>query len=323
MNLTQLVAAFGAYYKDGGQGLKNLITAIMLTGLTTDKYFRPIVTKDTRFEFAFASTSEVLQGFQDTFTAKGLADFQPETIVNYWMKINFPLNPNGLTESWLGFLGGLPEQDRSKWPIVRYAIEQLIMPKLEEDKELEATYHGVYVAPTAGTPNAASATMNGIKKIINDGVNAGKCEVISIPGGIPAVTDSPEDYVDYIEAYVREIPEHKRAKLKEIFVRLDRADQFKRGMRAKYNMNYSQVNDMLSLADYPNLQIVGLPSMSGSDKVWTTFGDNRVRIINTNNPGQFLRAKEDDYKVKIMCDWREGLGFPNLREVYTNDEDLS
>src|SRR5207237_4740652 len=131
----------------------------------TAAHFSVLPTKDTIYRVSFASLSRVLQSFQKAFTPIGTTTFKPNTIDLYNLKVDAQEYPDDIVDTWLGFLEG-DGIDRAAWPFVRWFIEEHLIPKKDEDYELNEAYLGVYAAPTPGTAGAAGTSMKGIKKQI-------------------------------------------------------------------------------------------------------------------------------------------------------------
>jgi hypothetical protein len=86
MDISAILAEFGAVYKAGGQGVKDLQTKIIQKS-ETDTMFPLRVTEDTKLEKSTVSHTRVLQRFQTKFTPIGQAKFELERIPLYKLKI--------------------------------------------------------------------------------------------------------------------------------------------------------------------------------------------------------------------------------------------
>ena len=120
---TEIVSSFGSYYINEGQNLQRLNSALREKA-ETPMYARPIITENDVYRSANASLSEIVQGFQKAFTAKGAVTFTPNEIPLRNIKIDVAIYPDDLKGNWLGFLTSLSEQERKNWPIVRYLAEE-------------------------------------------------------------------------------------------------------------------------------------------------------------------------------------------------------
>ena len=193
----QIIAEYGAYYIDAGQNKKRILSMLSqgreITNLAT-----PIKTDDTIFRLANATFQSLVQPFQKAFTQKGGVALVPNEIRVFRFKIDDEFMPDELYGTWLGFLtkGGL---DRKEWPFVKWLIEVYYNRMIDQDMELNEYYKGVYAAPAAGVAGANGTGMDGLKKQLQDGVDAGTINTVNI-GALDAATifDQVEAFTDAI-----------------------------------------------------------------------------------------------------------------------------
>src|SRR5690606_36150143 len=197
--ITDIIAEFNAYYRPGGQGMKNLITKLLQRSVT-EAYFPRRITEATIMDNALVSFQRALQRFQKQWTPTGGATFVPTSIPLTALKIDEEFYPDEIEESWLGFLAD-NNLDRKTWPLVRFMVEGAL-DKAQEDLELLEIYKGVVGTITPGTATAAGESLNGIRKTINDAITAGSTTSTAL-GALP--TD-PAAFVEYVEALVKSAP---------------------------------------------------------------------------------------------------------------------
>jgi hypothetical protein len=315
IEIADIITEFGAYYKKGSQNMKNLQAAIF-TPSETDALFRLIPTNDTKEDNAFVDISDVLQGFQDDFTPAGDTTFTPRSIILEQMKIDLKENPSKIEKSWLGFLAG-PGVDRSQWPLIRYWLEQLVIPKAVEQWEEKAVYSGVKGVLTPGTVLPIHQAVDGIKKQFNVAIAAGDLTPLTL-GAVP--TD-PVDFVDYIEAFVKMIHPKYHTMLQTIVMSRTLRNRFREGMRQKYNMNYSQA-DLNTVMDY-DITVTGVQSHEGSTKIWTTVKGNAVRLEKRGKDQNTFEIEKVDRSVKAYTDFWKVCSFSYWQLLFTNDVELS
>lgn len=315
--ITDIIAEFGAYYRPGGQGMKNLIKKFLEKSVT-EAYFPRRITEATIMEAALVSFQRVLQRFQKQWSPTGGATFTPTKIPLFGLKIDEEFYPDEIEESWLGFLAD-NSLDRKEWPIVRFMVEGAL-DKAQEDLELFEIYKGVLGTITPGTATPAGASMNGIRTQINGFITSGDIVPVTM-GAIPTVA---KDYVTYVEDLVNSASRQLRNKLDFVFMNEDLADLFRDGMTEKYNVNYLAIEDaQLTKMRHNNIKVVGLPSMAGDDKVWATPQFNRQGGIKKPNNERIMRIENVDRLVKIYTDYYKGFGFWNPEWVVTNDLELT
>ena len=306
---TDLVAQFGAHYIPEGQNMDRLKTAIRTPSITADSA-KPIVYDGEVYRFANVIFQEIVQQFQKKFTAKGDLTFKPNEIRLRNMKIDLALYPDDVKGSWLGFLGSLTDQERKNWPIVKYILENEVVPQLKADLETKAYFKGVYVAPTAGTPGTAAGTMDGIKKLLDDGLTAGTMNAVAL-SAVPSASnifEMVEEFADNIDEDLASVPV-------TIYMSTKNVRAYLRDKRNTHgtDVNYEAGKITIDFAD--NVKLVGLPSMAGSPYIWATPDDNFLYLRRVNGM-QDPKVEEALREVFLMLDWWEGLGFGYNPLVY-------
>lgn len=318
ITLTDIKSEFGSYYLAGGQGEKDLVQQLYQKGVTESVFStRVLAAGQTRYEGAESTITRLLQPFQKSFTPIGTVGFKPIVIEMAHMKVDFKEYLSDLEASWLGFLAD-SNKKVTEYPFVRWLMEKHILPKQEEDYELNEIYTGVKAAPTSGTAGNAGTSIDGIKKVINDYVDGGRIDTISTG----ALETNPVDFVAQIEDFVDAINAKYRNKQMPLCMSPTLARRYDRGYQEKYGKNMNYTENTGRKIEFTPQTIIGLPSMEGSDKIWMTPSENAVRIINGSVPtweiGQF-----SERQVSIFADWYKGFGFLIPEVVFTNDLELS
>lgn len=314
IDIDQLKADFGDYYMAGGQGLANL-HMLPFDSFDTRDAFTIVPTNDTIIREANVEVEEILQQYQDEFTPKGRIEFQPVEFPLYQMKIDQEFNPTKLQRSWVGFLAA-NNVDRTTWPFVRWIVEVYLMKKSMEDLEKEAIYNGVYEAPQDGVPGAASKVMNGVRKIVTAMVAAGSLD--EIVTGAPAA--DADDFVTQIEDFVKALPEKYRRMSMPINMSRTLEERFVEGMQVKYNMQYAQVSQLRNVRNFPNISVVGRPSMEGADGWWGTPKYNALMGVKGFENVNAFKIEGSKRKVAMYSDWWAGIYFIQPKILFVNDK---
>lgn len=311
---TDVITEYGSYYIDQGQNLQNILIRPFQPFGTRDA-FTNVPTNETQIRYSDAQVTEVLQRYQDTFTAKGSTTFTPVKIDLSQVKIDQSFNPNNLVYSWLGFLTS-NSTDRTTWPFVRWFIEVYLLNQLMEDMELKAVYKGVQEAITPGTAGTAIGAITGVKKIINDGI----ADMTQIATG--AFAADPVDFVTQIEDFCKGIDEKFWETRMTLNMNKQRHLQFVQGMQKKYNTYYAQTPDTMAVRNFENIRVKGRASMSGSDKIWMTPLENAIFAVKGFENASGFELEKVDRTVKVFTDFHVGLGFLLKDLVFTNDLDM-
>lgn len=314
---TDVVTEWGALYRSQGQTVKDIITKLMQRSVT-EQYFPVRLTNNTVLEKVSAEFARVLQRFQKAWTPVGGTTFKPLKIQLYKLKIDLAENPDDLEESWLGFLAG-EGLDRKTWPFIKwYLINALI--QAEKDLELNEIYFGVPGSITGGTATSAGTSLKGIKKQIND-LNTASLLDKKVLGTVP--TDAVE-FVEYVEDFVGMTDRLLRNEIDFLFVNEDLHDLYRDGMREKYNTQYAQIDDSkITKLRNDKIQLVGLPSMHGSTKLWMTPEWNRQAGYKRTSNVSGFQVENVDRLVKAYTDYSKGFGFWIGEYVVSNDVELT
>lgn len=308
INKVDIVQAFGDYYLPEGQNESRLLSAVRQKSVTT-MYAKPIIHNGDVYRFSNVKLNEIVQGFQKKFTAKGDVKFEPNEIRLRNLKIDLALYPDDVKGSWLGFLASLEEQARKEWPIVRYLLENEIVPAIPNDLETQAYFKGEYKAPTSGTATTTAETMDGLKTIISAGIT-GSMNTIVLADAITKANafDRVEDFVEGLSELLD----------KGVKMRVYMDPKILRWYhRDKRNTHGTDVNYDASkpTVDFTNVELIGLPSMAGETMMWATPVDNFLYIRKVNGMKK-PKVEESKREVFLMLDWWEGLGFGYDELVY-------
>jgi hypothetical protein len=328
MDIKDIEAEFGVFYRDGGQNKARILKKPYISS-QTEALFGLIPTDDTSYQMALAELSRVLQPFQLGWTPLGSLTVTPILLTQTPFKVDLQENPDKLENSWLGFLAD-NNLNRAEWPFVRYLVEEHLYARMDEDYEMNEVYFGKFVAPTPGTAGAAGTGMDGIRTIINRAVANSKITPIAL-GAIP--TD-PKAFCEYIEGFVDKFTLRYRGQAMEVCMNLSLARRYAKGRHEKYKSDIAGAtarqildgNDNALLTcpiEFTNHTVVGLLSMGDSMKIWATNKENRKRLAKKTVNQRTVRIESAKREVAIYTDFYKGLGFPVLEAVFTNELDLT
>jgi hypothetical protein len=320
MTVAELVASFGAYYLNGGQGMQSLYQVLKVP-FATESMFTPIYTDDTLWRAARASFNKVLQPFQRAFTPTQTGAFTPLEIRMFHVKGEVIEYPDDLEATWLGFLAS-NDLKRADWPIIRWMLENQFYPQLKQDLELDAIGRGKFVLPTPGTPSEPIKSMDGIQTIITTHAAGGRITPITM-GAIP--TDD-KLLVDYIEDFADQIDKKYWSLPMDLGLSQSLARRYARGYRTKYSkdVDFSAAGGVRVLLT--NLTLRPLASMdlqnddTACNRIFCTPKNNMVllkkKTVNTN----LVEIQSVDRDVKVMTDFWLGAGFILPEIVFCNDQ---
>jgi hypothetical protein len=305
IEITDLKSEFGVYI--GGQR-KDIIKK--LTQPTeTQAFMTSVLTDDTEWHASQASISSVVQQFAAAWTPLGAATFTPLTIKQRRHKINVPITPHEVIDSWLGHLSdeSLTPKDM---PITRYIINELIVPKALEDRELLLVGKGVFdaitVKPTTGTAGQATGkSMDGLMTILRKEYEKGSSSAVNFVK-LGVITSA--NVVDKMKAFKNAMPEVLQSKRMDALCSRSLYALYKDAYQTLFpnTKNSDAANDTI---DFSLIKLNPVASLSGLYSFFVTPKDNLIRLRARNDGASRIYMQELDYDVKVFAEWRESVGF--------------
>lgn len=315
MDIANIIAEYGAYYLKSDQNTKR-VKQLMLQPSVTPGFMTPIKTDETIYQMANSSIGSLVQGFQKGWTPKGAVKVIPNQIQLRKIKIDFEEYPDDLEATWLGFMAS-NSVNRKEWPFVKWLIETHIIPKMKEEMELGAYGTGVYTAPVGGTANDATKVMDGLKKIIqtgvdSDGTTQGVINHISTVGAL-----DPATIFDQVEEFVDKFSNVYKTKKMNIFLPYELERAYLRDKRSKGFYTISSEAGIHKGVDFTPQQVVGLPSLAGENWMFATPKENMLYCTKKKANQTNFKLEEAKRQIFLMCDWYEGMGFGINEAVFT------
>jgi len=299
ITLTDLKSDFGTYI---GTNMKDILR--LLTQPTySEKFMRTIASADLEYRASKAVIDDLVQGFQKGWTPKGTAAFTPIVIPQRRHKFDLEFYPDEVFESWLGFLTD-ETKDRKDWGISKYILQQLVIPKIMDNRELKLIAKGVYAPVVAGTAQAVGLSMDGFCTLLEAKKTAGDSNVNFI-----SLSDLTEANIfDQIELFAKGIAELYQDMPMQVFLARAWYSAYHKKRRDLHGQdtNYDGSKDII---EGTNLTLTPLPSMNGKNIIFTTPKENFIRLINRNKGSSKISIENVDRLIKIYADWHESVGF--------------
>jgi hypothetical protein len=310
INIAGIVAEFGAYYENAGQN-KSRILRMLTQGREFTQFCTPMKTDDTIFRLSNASFNTLVQPFQKAFTQKGGVTFVPNEIRVFHHKIDDEFYPDDIKASWLGFLA-MNNVNREEWPLVKWMVEEYYRKQIDRDMELLEYFNGVYAAPTAGVAGVDGSGMDGLKKLLQTGVDAGTINSVDLGAlAVETIFDQVEEFSDAIAEVYQGIPMN-------IYMSKYWYKKYLQDKRAQTFYQKTSDAQIDASVDFTPLSVKGLASMVGSDIIWCTPKENLLHITTETLTKNQFRLEEAKRCVAVMADWWEGLGFGLNQAIWTN-----
>jgi hypothetical protein len=190
-------------------------------------------------------------------------------------------------------------------------LEVYLKQQIDYDREVNAVYSGEHDA--AGT--TPSACMDGIRKKLIDGANAEyPVNVIHGIGLLEPNTcfDQVEDFSKKIKGIYRNVPII-------ICVSQDYERCFLENKRASGFYWLHGPEDLNASVDFTKQVVMGLPSMGEECGDMFAFVRGNLLWCTRKDKFNFDVQKIDRY-VKVLGDWREGIGFGVNKMVWATEE---
>ena len=304
IDTTELTAEFGKYVTGERINILKKLTA----KTTSIEYMTTLISDKTEVRAASAEIATVVQQFTSKWTPSSKSTFKPLTIKNRKHKINVPITPSDIMDKYLGFMY-TEELNPSDMPIVKYIIEELILPKAEEDREMKMLATGKFVEHTATADGQAGTApedaLDGYVTILKDLKTAGNTDVTWLLNG---VTLTPENILAKIDAAVDEIKPLYRNQKMFVHADPDIVTMYGRAYREKYPTTKNQDGDQLKI-DFTNFTFAKLDGMIGTGCFFLTPKENFVHLLSRDPSQGKLRIEGMNYDVKVFGEWWEAVGF--------------
>jgi len=298
IDTTELQREFGKYVSS-----ERLQILQDLLGKTESiQYMSTIVTDKTEVRAVQSAIDSVLQAFVPKWTPKGNSEFTPLTIKNYKCKINVPITPSDIMEDILGYLYD-ENLDPKDMPVVKYIIYQLIIPKLDEEREI-ALAVGEYKENTAtndGDPaGEANEVMDGYVTQLKALKEANNEKVTWLLDG--------ETLIAQIDKAVNQVKPLYKRKTMYIHADPDLVTRYSKAYREKYPWLKNEDGEKVKV-DFSNFTFAPLEGMRGTGVFFITPKENFKHLQSKNPQNTKIRMETYHYDVHVMAEWWEGVGF--------------
>ncbi|NQD71989.1 hypothetical protein HP439_14780 [Sphingobacterium shayense] len=306
---------FGTYLSQNGNNLE--IVRQMFTGFTSSKYFKSIPAT-TEHRAVQAQINSVVQQFTAKWTPKGNTKFTPLTIKNRRHKINVPIIPAEVLDSYLFHLYD-ERLSPDQMPITKYIWEELIYPQILDDIELRMIFKGKYVESTTDEATDPEDGMDGIETILVDQKALGAASKINFSTQtINWVTATDQEVLTFFETFVDNLIPLYRNKKMNIYVSPEVYRRYQRAYKKIWGTNSGQAGDFgTTKIDYSVNTLVALDGMTGSPIVFSTPEQNMVKLRHKNEvPNVINDVQKHNYEVRLFGEFWLGVGFQIAEAVF-------
>ncbi len=308
---SELQKEFGKYISSERIDILRRLT----NDLTCTDYMTTIVTDKTEWRASQAIIDSVLQQFTPFWTPSKGTKFTPITIKNFFLKVNVPIKPADIIEDYIGYLYDenlSPEQ----MPIVKYIVNELVLPKLSEDLEdAMATGKFIEAKPTKDGEDASPAgdSMDGfvtiLKKLKSEGKEIGAWLLPDVAKLTRAnILEKVENAVDSVAS---------KYKKKKMFIHADPDIilLYNRAYQDKYPNTKNVDKDNMQV-DFTKFTWAPVDGMQGSGAFFLTPKENFKHLMSKNHREAKIYMQVQNYDVKVFMEFRKGTGFAMQEAIF-------
>ncbi|HBZ67583.1 MAG TPA: hypothetical protein DEO70_12165 [Bacteroidales bacterium] len=273
----------------------------------TMKYMTSVQTSESVYRAAQASMTHVVQQMIGAWTPLGQATFTPMSIPMRHHKINVPLVPAEVIDTWLAKL-----YDESKtpaqMPLVTFMMD-IIIDKAMDDREMLQVMIGEYVAydstPADGTPGQATEkSVDGLLTLLRKEYENPDTKIHFVILG--EITEA--NVVDKMKKFRKSLPRELIRKKMDVLISEDLRGMYKDSYQTLFPNTKNEDENNFRL-DHSQLKLSAVDSLSGLKSFFVTPLDNLLLIRDKNKPGSIIRIDTLHYKVFIYGEWSETYGF--------------
>lgn len=322
----------GAYYRENQTALISFLRAKN----RLPEFWKTVSNIQDEIAYAKAFTGEVTQARKKKWLPKGNFEFQPEIAKVHPIQIDIEIAGHELQAmeaSWMSNIQSIKSAGSQpyKMSFVAYMAAEFLKKAGEEDQL--GHIRGVLI-PTANDATVAGLAIhkqNGLLKRIKD------AQTRRVYKPYDLGTPTEENIVDYVEQFVKTIPEYWRDMPGMVMYMANywveaylKRREILKGLMPTFEKN------KLTVDRHENIRLVGLPFLNDSKFMFVTTDDNISILENVPQEKTLLtieRAKRDiavfgDYKIGIHV-WAFGYEYPAGADMsddkqifFSNDIDI-
>lgn len=304
IDTTELRKEFGDYVAT----IKYEIHTLLFGKLECTKYMTTKMTENTEWRAVQGQIDNLMQKFTPYWTPSGTVKFNPLVIKNRKHKINLPVKPAEIMTDVLGHLydEGLEPKDM---PIVKYIVEVLLKPKIEEEREEKLTTD-VYddTIPEDLRDNAEGSVggcLDGFVTILEQLHKDSNVGMVRLLNG---VTLTRANIYDKFDEIYKAIPKNYRTKSLNIFIDSDLLNLYELARDDKFPNSKNEDENKKRL-QHTNFTFTPLPGMTGTGVFFITPTENFIHLLSKNKGASKIWFQGENYDVKIFAEWWESVGF--------------
>lgn len=313
INTDELRKEFGEYVNNVRYDIHHqLFGTLMCT-----KYMTTKMSEYTEYRAAQDVISSVIQVFTPYWTPRGNTKFTPLKITNRKHKINLGIKPAEIMTELLGYMydEGLQPKDM---PIVKYIINVLLKPKVEEERE-ELLANGVYeeFSPEGGLKDyiegqESGKSMDGYCTILKREKESADSKVNFLLNGVEL---TPGNIIEKMEEAVDSILPKFKKKAMYMHIDPDLVTMYNRAYQEKFK-NAMNADSGRQRIDFSKITFAPIDGMIGSRMFFITPKENFIHLLSKNKGANKIWMQAENYDVKVFAEWWEAVGFLIAEAVF-------
>ena len=296
IDYSNLATDLGAYYRTRkDDSIKSFVRKLP----TLERYFPLESGYQDQTVLVNLFLSEFSQAFQDTYTAKGGYEMQPEILKMFDVKFDHKFTElKNLEKQWIGYLNR-EGADAMKWSFIEYILAETAK-KLHNERE-NRRMNGVYLAPTPGVAGYAINAASGLRRFMKEKIAGLQIKTFELGEWTTA------NIVEYIFDGSMLIPQDIRDTGELVcYISSDAKIYYDKNFESLYGANSDYTGPKEKVKFIKSIKTVGLPFMGSSKRViWTI--DGNIKFFE-DKPGEMYKFnfEQEDRSLKVWADWREG-----------------
>lgn len=314
----ELLTEFGTFLSQNQQNLA--LIRELVNGFTSSEHFTSVPAV-TEYRAVRAFITSVVQQFTNKWSAAGKTKFTPIIVKNRRHKINFPIVPSEVLDSYMFHLydeGLAPDQ----MPITKYIINVMLFPQILEDIELRMVFKGKFVekdfdSDEAGIPEDS---MDGLETILVEAKTTGDKGINFYEGkaGFAWETATAKEIIDHVNGFVDFLSPLYKTKAMNIGISHENLRRYERAYKEVWGQNSGQSGDFgTRKIDYSLNVLVAYDGMYSSPIMFSTPKQNMVKLRHKNEaPNVINDVQKHDYEVRLYGEFWLGVGFPIGEAVF-------
>lgn len=314
IDVANLVTEFGTFLSQNGNNLEEVMA--IFSGFSSAKFFTSAM-GTTEWRAIQPLITSVSQQWKGVWTPSGKSKFEPLTIRNRRHKINMPIVPSDVLESYMMYMYD-ERLSIDQMPITKYIWQKLVYPQLMQDIELRMIFKGKYVdagVVTAGTPGTPPEdSMDGLETIIMEGKDGSK-NINYFDLGTFNVLD-PSNSDQLILEFFKEFTAWITPEFEDMGLNIGCSKEVWRRYKTAYKNVWgagsgtTDPNFGGDQIDFSNSILTPMRGMYGSPILFATPKENLKKLRHLNDvPNVINDVQKQDYELRLFGEYWLAPGF--------------